>query len=44
MSTGAGAPLSPDQVQPLLQVLQARHALHRQEPAGSDEAEWDDQS
>ncbi|MGW7647295.1 DUF2637 domain-containing protein [Streptomyces bobili] len=44
MSTGAGAPLSQDQVHPLLQVLQARYALHRQEPAGSDEAEWDDQS
>ncbi|MFM9705591.1 DUF2637 domain-containing protein [Streptomyces galilaeus] len=44
MSTGAGAPLSQDQVQPLLQVLQARYALHPQEPAGSDEAEPDDQS
>jgi hypothetical protein len=44
ISTGAGAPLSEEQVQPLLQVLQARYALHLQEPAGSDEAEPDDQS
>nr|WP_254401316.1 DUF2637 domain-containing protein [Streptomyces sp. AC555_RSS877] len=44
ISTGAGAPLSEDQVQPLLQVLQARYALHLQEPEGSDEAEPDDQS
>ncbi len=44
ISTGAGAPLSEDQVQPLLQVLQARYALHLQESTGSDKAEPDDQS
>ncbi|MFJ4428389.1 DUF2637 domain-containing protein [Streptomyces bobili] len=44
MSTGAGAPLSEEQVRPLLQVLQARYALHPQEVAGSGEAQSDDQS
>ncbi|MFM9499719.1 DUF2637 domain-containing protein [Streptomyces galilaeus] len=45
ISTGAGAPLSEDQAQPLLQVLQARYALHHQEqPADSDTAEPADQS
>ncbi|MEU9214813.1 DUF2637 domain-containing protein [Streptomyces sp. NPDC048415] len=46
ISTGSGGPLSEDQAQPLLQVLQARYALHRQGPADSDAAEpadqWDD--
>ncbi|MCX4598278.1 DUF2637 domain-containing protein [Streptomyces sp. NBC_01549] len=44
ISTGSGGPLSEDQAQPLLQVLQERYALHREEPADSDAAEPADQS
>ncbi|MDG9709720.1 DUF2637 domain-containing protein [Streptomyces sp. DH10] len=43
ISTGSGDPLSEDQVQPLLQVLQARYALDTQESAATDEAEPVDQ-
>ncbi|MFH9016070.1 DUF2637 domain-containing protein [Streptomyces sp. NPDC017943] len=43
ISTGSGDPLSEDQVQPLLQVLQARYALDHQEPDATDEAEPVDQ-
>ncbi|MFC7266379.1 DUF2637 domain-containing protein [Streptomyces lutosisoli] len=32
ISTGSGGPLSEGQAQPLLQVLKARYALHREEP------------
>ncbi|GHE34289.1 hypothetical protein GCM10017771_51800 [Streptomyces capitiformicae] len=42
ISTGSGNPLSEDQVQPLLQVLQARYALDTQESSATDEAEWYD--
>jgi hypothetical protein len=38
ISTGSGDPLSEEQAQPLLQVLQARYAL------ASDETDWVDQS
>lgn len=44
ISTGSGGPLSKDQAQPLLQVLKARYALHREEPAESDAQEPADQS
>ncbi|WP_435260368.1 DUF2637 domain-containing protein [Streptomyces sp. 1222.5] len=43
ISTGYGDPLSEDQVQPLLRVLQKRYALASHEPAGSDGAEPADQ-
>ncbi|MEU0031745.1 DUF2637 domain-containing protein [Streptomyces sp. NPDC006335] len=43
ISTGSGAPLSEDQVQPLLQVLQARYALDSRETAATDEPEPADQ-
>lgn len=43
ISTGTGDPLSEDQVQPLLRVLQKRYALVSQEPAGTDGAEPADQ-
>ena len=43
ISTGSGDPLSEDQVQPLLQVLQKRYALVSQEPAATDGAEPADQ-
>ncbi|MFD7004037.1 DUF2637 domain-containing protein, partial [Streptomyces mirabilis] len=44
ISTGSGGPLSEEQVRPLLQVLQARYAPDRQEPAASDAVEPADQS
>ncbi|MEU9546390.1 hypothetical protein AB0E09_49195, partial [Streptomyces mirabilis] len=44
ISTGSGGPLSEEQVRPLLQVLQARYAPDRQEPAASETAEPADQS
>ncbi|MDQ1051888.1 hypothetical protein QFZ76_010213 [Streptomyces sp. V4I2] len=43
ISTGSGDPLSDDQVQPLLQVLQKRYALVSQEPAATNGAEPADQ-
>ncbi|MFI9248057.1 DUF2637 domain-containing protein [Streptomyces sp. NPDC053086] len=43
ISTGSDDPLSEDQVQPLLRVLQKRYALVGQEPAGTDGAEPADQ-
>ncbi|MGW2827210.1 DUF2637 domain-containing protein [Streptomyces sp. NPDC001443] len=43
ISTGSGDPLSEDQVQPLLRVLQKRYAFVSQEPAGTDGVEPADQ-
>ncbi|WP_246041243.1 DUF2637 domain-containing protein [Streptomyces cadmiisoli] len=43
ISTGSGEPLSEDQVQSLLRVLQKRYALVSQEPAGTGGAEPADQ-
>ncbi|WP_455356703.1 DUF2637 domain-containing protein [Streptomyces sp. SYSU K217416] len=44
ITTGAGDPLSEDQVQPLLQVLQERYAVRAEEPVASDEPPSTDQS
>ncbi|WP_240634102.1 MULTISPECIES: DUF2637 domain-containing protein [Streptomyces] len=44
ISTGSGAPLSQDQVQPLLQVLHARYAPDGQGPADADQGEPADHS
>ncbi|MEU9014634.1 DUF2637 domain-containing protein [Streptomyces sp. NPDC048479] len=43
ITTGAGGPLSEEQVQSLLQVLQERYAAHAGEPAASDEPQPADQ-
>ncbi|WP_455567644.1 DUF2637 domain-containing protein [Streptomyces bobili] len=44
ISTGAGEPLSPAQLQPLLQVLQNRYAIAATETADVDEPQVTDQS
>ncbi|WP_331765326.1 DUF2637 domain-containing protein (plasmid) [Streptomyces sp. NBC_01384] len=44
ISTGAGGPLSEEQVQPLLQVLQKRYVPHTEEIAASGEPQSIDQS
>ncbi|MFK4227549.1 hypothetical protein [Streptomyces sp. NPDC019890] len=43
ITTGAGSPLSQEQVQPLLQVLQERYAVRAEEPVASDEPQATDQ-
>jgi hypothetical protein len=42
ITTGAGGPLSEEQVQPLLQVLQERYAARAEEPVASDEPQATD--
>ncbi|WP_246113595.1 DUF2637 domain-containing protein [Streptomyces montanus] len=44
ISTGTGGPLSEEQVQPLLQVLQKRYAPHTEETAASGAPQETDQS
>jgi hypothetical protein len=44
ISTGSGDPLSEDQVQPLLQVLQERYTARSEEPVASEEPQSTDQS
>ncbi|MEU9214838.1 hypothetical protein AB0D27_45150, partial [Streptomyces sp. NPDC048415] len=44
ITTGAGGPLSEEQVQPLLQVLQERYAARSEEPVASVEPQAADQS
>ncbi|MFJ9482890.1 hypothetical protein ACIRRI_49505, partial [Streptomyces mirabilis] len=43
ITTGAGGPLSEEQAQPLLQVLQERYAAHAEEPGATDEPQPADQ-